>query len=335
MLHLGRRRTYQTVFRAGAGTLRVPDFTQGCSGMSTVRVLLERPLRPHHLPLLAGDGEGPFEKREMTLELREPDGDDPGLDPLYEGRVDYALTTPMKLVFDYLSGETPVGLARMFHSGSGVLYRDREGLTQPADLGNEHTVAVQGLGLEEAGLLLNVMAGRDASSDEAPRRVPASSTPAADLLEERVDALITASLNLEGVQLQQSAGEVDFWFLDDHGLPAGNDVLLASVRERTDARPREVQGVVHALHEALLFVRDHTDRARQIYREHPAGREEIPHGDSLLLTAPSELTANFSQDFQNYIEWGEFWQEEAQMEGFLDVDRLIDERFLPLEAMNL
>lgn len=305
--------------------------------MSTT-VLLERSLRPHHLPLILGEADGLFGNRELTVTLREPSDGTVGLSPLYEDEVDYALASPLGLVHDYLTGHEPVGVGRLFHSETGVLYRTDGSLTSPDDLTPDHTVAVRGLDHELAGRLLDAMAGRSPGDAEGgPLRIAASKRPAEDLLDGRADALMTAALILEGVQLQQSDRPVDFWFLDDHGLPPDNDVVIVTTRRRVDENPREVQGLLDALHEALNVVREETDRARDLYRQRTEEREDIPGGDPLLLTTLSELTADFSQDFENYIAWGECLQDElgTGTEGFLDVDRLIDERLLPLEAMNL
>lgn len=300
-----------------------------------ITILLERSLRPHHVPLLLGQADGLYEDRELTVSLREPSDGTVGMTPLYEGEADYALASPLTLVHDYLTGDRPVGVGRFFHSEAGVLYRSDASLSSPEDLDSDHTAAVRGLDTELAGNLLNVMAGRSADDEEGPRFVPASKTPAEDLLDGGVDALLTASLNLEGVQLKQSGQPVDFWFFDEHGLPANNDVVLVTTRDRVDENPREVQGLLQALHDALTVVREDTDRARSLYRERTEDREGIPGGDPLLFTTLSELTSNFSQDFENYIEWGEFLREDVGLDGFLDVDRLIDERLLPLDAMDL
>lgn len=301
----------------------------------SVTVLLERTLRPHHLPLLLGEEDGLYEDRELSVSLREPSDGTVGMTPLYEGDADYALASPLTLVHDYLAGNRPVGVGRFYHSEAGVLYRSDASLSSPEDLDPDHTVAVRGVDVELAGKLLNVMAGRSADDEGGPRLVPASGSPAGDLLDEEVHALLSASLNLEGVQLKQSEQPVDFWFFDEHGLPANNDVVLVTTRDRVDENPREVQRLLQALHDALTAVREETDRARSLYREHTEDREDIPGGDPLLFTALSELTSNFSQDFENYIQWGEFLREEVGREGFLDVDRLIDERLLPMDAMDL
>lgn len=303
--------------------------------MSTT-VLLERSLRPHHLPLILGKSDGLFEERSLEVTLLEPSEGTVGLNPLYEGEADYALASPLRLVHDDLRGHDPVGVGRIFHSETGILYRTDGELTSPDDLGSNHTLAVRGIEDELAAGLLAAMADRDpASSGEGPERIPASGRPAEDLLEGRADALMTAALNLEGVQLQQSDHPVDFWFLDDHGLPPDNDIVVVTTRKRVDENPGQVQGLLSVLHEALGVVREDTDRARDLYRQRTDDRRDVPGGRPLLFTTLSELTSDFSQDFENYIAWGEFLREELEVEGFLDVDRLVDERLLPLEAMNL
>ena len=79
--------------------------------------------------------------------------------------------------------------------------------------------------------------------------------------------------------------------------------------------------------------RDDADRGRDLIREEYQDCLEVPGGEPLLFTSFSELTTNFSQDFQTYTAWGDFLTEHGEVGGFVDVDRLIDERFIPLDSM--
>jgi ABC-type nitrate/sulfonate/bicarbonate transport system substrate-binding protein len=302
--------------------------------MTDLTITLEGSLKPHHAPLLFAQRAGIFDGRDLDVSFEEPNSRSSEFDELLEGDADVTITRPLSLVNEFLQGTEVVGIARFFHTNSGVMYRTDRDLNHPGNLGKDSDVLCSGMRPETAFSILTAMAEKDRSSSNTEISLESTDDdPVVTFYEGEHDILLTAGVNPEGVQMEQSNFEVDFWFYDEYDVPANGDLVLATSRELADGEPKQLQDLVHSLHDAVSLLEKETDRGRKIIREHYDRCLDIPGGEALLHTSLSELTSNFSQDFQTYTAWGNFLTKHGETGGFVDVDRLIDERFIPLDSM--
>lgn len=299
--------------------------------MTDLTITLEGSLKPHHAPLLFAEEGGLFEGRDLQVDWEVPDPGKTSLASMVDGDSEVSITRPLNLVSEFLKGNDVVGIARYFHTDSGVLYRTDSNLGKPADLGDA-SVLCSDIDPEQAETVLSFMADGEVTGDELTLEVP-DRDPIEVFYEGDHEALVTAGVNPEGVQMEDADFEVDFWFYDDHDVPANGDLVVATSPEIADGQPKLMQNFVHALHDSVNVLDNDADRGRNLITENYEECLSIPGGEPLLYTSFSELTTNFSQDFQTYTAWGDFLTEHGEVGGFVDVDRLIDERFIPLDSM--
>lgn len=300
--------------------------------MTDLTITLEGTLKPHHAPLFFALEGGLFEGRDLSVDWQVTDPGKTSLTAMLDGDSEVAITRPLNLVSEFLRGNDVVGIVRFFHTDSGVLFRSDSNLESPSDLA-EAPILCSDVGPELARTVLSVMADGEVSGEEFSLDVPAKD-PVEVFYEGDHEALITAGVNPEGVQMEDVDFDVDFWFYDDHDIPANGDLVVATTSEIADGQPKLMQNFVHSLHDSVNVLDNDADRGRDLIREEYEECLEVPGGEPLLFTSFSELTTNFSQDFQTYTAWGDFLTEHGEIGGFVDVDRLIDERFIPLDSMT-
>lgn len=300
--------------------------------MDTATVLLEGPLLPHHLPFLVADEHELFDDQEVDLVT--PEDLSGNLSPLTEGEVDYALSHPLNLVAECLKGKDMLGIARYFHTDSGIAYLSGSGLESPADLSSDHVIGHQNIEPELARPLLNRMVKKDGGEPpedyefEIIRRDPVAAMKAGD-----VDALIPAWIVPNGVRMQIEGVGGDFWHFDEYDVPANGDLTLLTSRDNAESNPNQILNFVHGVHKGLMKTRNNTEEALELYEE-ANGEDADPVTKALLQTSSDGFTEVFSQDYATFSAWGQFLQEEGDFEGIVDINRLIDERFLPVDAMS-
>lgn len=304
--------------------------------MTDLRIALEGPLKPHHAPLLLARDAGIFKGRDLSVSWIESDRTNNSLRVLLDGDSQLALTRPLNLVSEFLTGTEIIGIARYFHTDSGVMYRTVPEVEKPCDLTEENSILLSCITQNEAEIILEFMAERD-GHDSISLKSSQFDRPEAAPLETfyrgNHDIFITAGVIPEGVQMEQADFEVDFWFYDEYSIPANGDLVIATTRELANNSPNKIKDFVHSLHDGVNVLRNDADRGRELIRNNFEGILSQPGGRALLYTSFSELTTNFSQDFQTYTDWGEFLDEHGDVGGFVDVDRLIDERFIPLDSV--
>ncbi len=304
--------------------------------MTRITVSLEGPLKPHHAPLLFARDAGIFGGRDLEVNWTIPEPDELSIDKLDEGDCDLALTRPFNLVHEFLTGRNVVGIARFFHTSTGVMYRKNAEFEKISELPADSSILCSNITPEHARLLLETMTepeSDDVNTDDFSFVLP-DRDPVEIFYEGSNEVFLTASVNPEGVQMEKADFQVDFWFYDNHGIPDNGDLVVITTRELASEEPNRMQDFVHSLNDAVTVLEQDADRGRNVIRENYSFILDQPGVETLLYTSFSELTNNFSQDFQNYVAWGEFFTEHGDVGGLVDVDRLVDERFLPLDSMT-
>jgi hypothetical protein len=67
----------------------------------------------------------------------------------------------------------------------------------------------------------------------------------------------------------------------------------------------------------------------------PSLPPELEYTDELIESSIERFSDDQGQNSDCYREWGELLDEHGDYEGFLDLDRIMDERFIPFDAMDL
>ncbi len=301
--------------------------------MTTVSICLERTPLPHHLPLILAQGVGLFEARDLDVELITPDTPFETTAPPDNTDLSLVLTSPLHLVNRHLLGEDFMGIARLYENEACLLVGNHLECDQPADLTGPLTVASQGLPRDLTRTILRwIVESKEGSLDDEEIDVQSPADPLAAFEEGNVDLLFPAWLVPDVVETRTL--EADAWYFPNIGLPDGGELVLAGYEDNVNALPNETQSLLGALHTAGQRILEDPDQARQILNLH-AGAEELEYSDELIESSFEGFTDDLGQNSDCYREWGEFLDEHGNYEGFIDLDRIMDERFIPFDAMDL
>lgn len=306
--------------------------------MDVLNVLVESVILPHHLPFLWGQNEGVFQDHGFSVELRIPSEANGDLTDLEEGDVSFAVSATLSLIHEFLQGKSVVGVARFFESDSGVIYRTDAEIESPSDLDESHRAVANHIPASFASLLLEELIRNEGGSGTQSYPEIQQSTgsdPVSSFFGSGFELLVPGDIDPDGIRLRQQGLDVDAWFFEDFDFPPSGDRILVTSRRLVEEQPNLVRDFVGALHESLLSVVENTDRAVDLYRRTYPERFEERGITALLETSLPKLTAVFSQDVENYSAWGELLSQSERLGGFMDIDRMVDERFLPLDALNL
>jgi len=302
--------------------------------MTTSTVILEGPIYPHHLPFILAQELDLVGSDEINLTATEESTE--SLDLLLDGKGEFALAHPLSLVSHFLDGHEVLGIARFFHTDGGLLYRPQDGLQVPSDISPGHKIASR---IPEELITRSILnrAIEHSHGETLPENVeiePLENDPINAIRDGQYDVIVQSWIVPDGVRLQIENIDGDFWYFDDYGIPSDGDIALVTTKKYAQAQPNEILNFVHGIHNGLMEARKNSDRALSIYEDwHPnPGGQSVNR--ALLQTSLDGFTEIFSQDYATYSSWGTFLDEEADYGGFVDLDRLIDERFLPVDAMS-
>lgn len=296
--------------------------------MTTEKILLEGNLLPHHLPLLLMD------EAEQKMEWITPVSQDGSLDPLVEGNVNYAVARPMNLVSEVLNASSIKGIARFFHTDCGIIYRTDSDLDSPSDLKN-HTVGYRQISEQNVVPLLNRAIRKDGGEPENNWSLEAvPEKPFEALNEGKIDLLLPGWIVPDGIRMQLRGINGDFWHFSDYDIPANGDLILITTQDHVEANPNKILNFVHSVHQSLKEIRLNSDQALKYYKKQRPDIADNPETTALVQTTIDGFTDVFSQDYATYSSWSTFFNEETDVEGLVDIDQLIDERFLPVDAMS-
>jgi len=296
--------------------------------MTTETILLEGELLPHHLPLLLTN------ETDQELEWMTPDSQNRSLDPLVEGKVNYAVARPMNLVSEVLGASSIKGIARFFHTDCGIIYRNDADLSSPRDL-SDHTVGYRQISEQNVGPLLNRAIRKDGGDPEENWALePVPEQPLEALDEGKIDVLLPGWIVPDGIRMQLRGITGDFWHFSNYDIPANGDLILITSRDHVEANPNGILNFVHSVHQSLKETRSDSDRALEYYKNQRPDIADNPETTALVQATIDGFTDVFSQDYATYSGWSTFFNEETEVEGLVDIDQLIDERFLPVDAMS-
>ncbi|MGM0381669.1 MAG: ABC transporter substrate-binding protein [bacterium] len=304
--------------------------------METTGLLLERNIAPYHLPFLIGDKIGLTEQYDINLEVVEPSAPFTGVDKLYKDEVQFMLTQPLFLLNEFLRGGKLTAISQLMATQSGILFNKDAGLEEPADIKQAERIMYRGIDEELARKLILDLSDEIEPEDlSGPEFVRCTGTGIDEILNGETDVLLPADIVPEGVALQQEGAAVDFWFFTHFDLPENGRLILTVADKTIDLAPNQIQTVVSFLHEATKYVKDNIRESQDIFRENYPDLLNNPGMESVLQSGPGNLTLTFSQDFNLYTTWGEWFEENTTIEGFVDLDRLIDERFIPIDGLDI
>ncbi len=297
--------------------------------MQSLKLLLDSTLMPHHTPLIQLTDE-------TRLELIEPGQKPPELTALYSGEADLALTNPLVFIRDFLQGKPVVGLASYLTTGGGIAYNPEQ-LADPAGINPTTRICRLNSSAETTRLMLQALRPGESAKTIQPDLEEFTADPAAaieGLNNNRYALIFFGSIIPLGILAQTENSPVDFWFSQDCGFPELGELILVSHRSLPEKAPNLLKTTIELLQQKTSELRNAPQRFSSIYSRF-SGRDRETLPEILYNSSLNSLKTEFSQNIKLYSKWAAYIARASQLDDYLSFDRLIDERFLPLDFSDL
>jgi putative hydroxymethylpyrimidine transport system substrate-binding protein len=247
---------------------------------------------PDHVAVFVGERKGYFRREGLKLRVRAPADPTTPLKLLAAGRTDLAISYEPELFFAAQKRLPVVAVAALVPQPLDSLISLRP---LPSLAG--HSVGITGVPTDDAFLATILARSGVAAGDVKVVHVGYELVPA--LLSHRVDAILGAYRNVEGIQLRQRGLRPSIVPVDRAGVPHYDELVVAANRERLhrdDAYAAAVRSFVAALargNRAALADPATALAAVEAETESPAAflRASVPATTALLRGAPC-LTAS-------------------------------------------
>jgi putative hydroxymethylpyrimidine transport system substrate-binding protein len=255
---------------AGCGGSAATSPSAGGPKARPVSVQLDWYPNPDHVGLYTGIDMGFFAKRGLDVSVEQPSDVSDPVKLVAAARVDLGISYEPELFFAQQEQAPVVAVAAIVPRAlNSLIARGDGGIRTLGDLrgrtigedGSKSTAAYLDTMLRSAGL--------DPQHDVHRVDVGFNLVPA--LLAKKVDAVIGAFQNIEGVQLQAEGVNPVVFPVDEHGVPPYDELVVIANSARLSSDPayfRLVGDFVHSLADSTAWAREHPGAALAVMRQH-------------------------------------------------------------------
>lgn len=306
---------------------------QGGDGLTKVTLTLDWYPNADHAGIYAAQERGYFEDAGLDVKIQQPSDPASVLQLVAAGRSEFGVSYETE-VTAAAARDVPVKsvMAIMQEPLNSIISLKESGIESPEDLvGKKVGYAGQTFGTAVIDTVLRE-AGEDPGSVEKVN-VGYDLRPA--LTSKRVDAVVDAYWNIEGVELAQEGFETSVIRLPQVGVPNYNELVLATSDEYAKQNPEVVRSFVGALVEGHRYAAGHPEAARDALLA--ANKELDPKvaDETLKLTVPVFAGKDGRVGYQNPEEWRAYvdWAVENKvLPRPVEVDEAMTNEFLPEES---
>ena len=229
------------------------------SAADKATIILDWFLNPNHTALIIAQERGYFAANGLDITLEEPS--DPSLPPklVAAGKADYAVSYQPQLYLHHQEGLPLIRTATLIATPlNSLIVRADSDIRRIADLKGKK------IGYSVAGVDEAILHGLLANDGLAPADIELVNVnwnlnPA--LISGQVDATIGGMRNFELTQMTLDGHPGRAYFLEEHGIPAYDELILVTNREQYDA-DRSAR-LNRALESATQYTLNHPDEAWQ------------------------------------------------------------------------
>ncbi|MBS0634919.1 MAG: ABC transporter substrate-binding protein [Verrucomicrobia bacterium] len=268
-----------------------------------VRLVLDRPANPNHIPLYVGHALGYFREEGLSLEIQKPTTDKPLLQ-LDTQTADLVLAS-LPRVFRAIARKHNVYIVGKIidKPTKGFLILQSSGMKSIEDF-NGHTMGYDGAYsiLPSAEVIL------DLQNVQVGCRLNLLDQAVQELVSKKVDIVYGALSNIEPEYVQFLGHKVRFFNVCELGMPEYEEVVVAA-HSKFKSDKKSTQGFQKALQRSIDFCRDNPQLAFEMYTnllQHNKSHrtlqwEETSWKKTLPLLAQSQ---QFSRDaVQTLVNW--------------------------------
>lgn len=284
----------------------------------TVTLMLDWFVNPDHAPIIIAQEKGFFTQEGLTVEIIAPANPSDPPKMVASGQVDLAVGYQPQLHLQVHEGLPLTRIATLVATPLNCLTVLADGPVQTiADLRNRKVgysvpgieTALMGAMLEQAGLTVE---------DVELVNVGWALSPA--LMTGQVDATLGGFRNFELTQMRLEGAEGRCLFVEEHGIPAYDELILLANPGRMD--PDAVARFVAAMERGANYVVNHPEDAWQVFRDaHPDLDDEL-NRQAWTATLPRFSQSPGAVDHARY----------ARFEAFL-LDAGLTRETLPVSAL--
>ena len=305
------------MFRAAVLVAAVFLSTAPASAQEKLTLLLDWFVNPDHAPLIVAQEKGFFADAGLEVEMIEPadPNDPPKL--VAAGKADLAVSYQPQLHMMAAEGlplarvatlvATPLNTLLALDGGPVESLADLEGKKVGYSVGGFED-ALLGAMLQEVGLTLDAVELINVNFSLSP-----------PLLSGQVDAVIGAFRNFELNQLELNGAEGRPFYVEEHGVPAYDELIVVAARERLDD-PR-LPRFLRALERGVLYLINHPEDSWALFAGYQDGLDDELNRRAWADTLPRFALRPAALDSSRYRRFAVFL-----------LDRGVIEETPPLES---
>ena len=306
------------------------DASTGGAAAERVELVLDWYPNADHAGIYGAIGEGHFADQGLEVAPSVPSDPAAALKEVGAGRAPFAVSYEPEVILARAQGIPVVAVGAIVTAPlNSIIVRDDAGISRPRDLEGK-TVGYAGLPLERP--LLETVVRADGGDPEKVRlrNVGYNLSPA--LAAGRVDALVGAYWNIELVDLRAQGVEASAFRVDDHGVPAFDELVLVTSDRMAADRPELVRAMLAGLRRGQDWAAtDQAGATEHLVDANPDLDEEIVR-EQVALTAPllsPEDGETLDMDRDSWAAFADWMRANGLLEADVDIDAVMTTRFLP------
>ncbi len=282
--------------------LALPTQSLAAEQARKLTLLLDWFVNPDHAPLIVALEKGFFAEEGLEIEVIEPadPNDPPKL--VAAGKADLAVSYQPQLHMQAAAGLPLVRIATLVGTPLNTLLALADGPVESlADLKGRKVGFSVG-GFEDALLAAMLAEVGVAIEDVELININFSLSPA--LLSGQVDAVIGAFRNFEINQLELLGAAGRPFYVEEHGVPAYDELILIAGRERLDD-PR-LPAFLRALERGVLYLINHPEESWELFAGYGDGLDDELNRRAWADTLPRFALRPAALDSGRYRRFAEF-----------------------------
>jgi len=251
---------------------------------SSAEVILDWYPNADHAGLIGAVSQGFFARHGLTVTTTVPTDPAAALKQVAAGKAPFALSYAPEVLIARNRGVPVVAVAAVVTAPlNSVIARADRGITRPRDLEGK-TVGAAGVPSDRALLDTIVKADGGDPSKVRVRNVGYDLSPA--LAAGKVDAIIGAYWNIEGPELEAKGVRLNILRLEEHGVPAYDELVVVTSDEVIENDPRLVRDFLAGLAEGQAWARANPSAAVDALRKANPDLNAATLPEQVRLTVP-------------------------------------------------
>jgi putative hydroxymethylpyrimidine transport system substrate-binding protein len=224
------------------------------SGSKRVTLMLDYFPNADHAGIYAAQAGGHFKQAGLGVEIRQPADPAAPIKQVAAGRVDLAISYEPEVLRARDEGLNVVAVGAVVQKPlTSIISLPEAKIRKPADLRGK-TVGTAGIDYQSAYLQTILDAANVPRDKVKERNVGFSLTPA--LLTGKVDAVLGAFWNYEGVELQLKGKRPRIIRMEQAGVPTYDELVIAANEQEVRDHPERIRRFLQALAEGAAVLKE-------------------------------------------------------------------------------